>query len=175
MTVVGCGDSAKGWIPRGTTIGVNDVLKFGRDVDILIVVNSPAKFKERLNIIKKSKAKVLTNSVNLWKPHFPNCQKIERLISFNAKILKNFVYMSQTSPIIAISYAIKQGAKEIIIWGVDMKTHHQFRVGTKAGDREANVYRRFFKDCSRIGVKIFLGSLGTCFDNELPLWTDKVS
>jgi hypothetical protein len=172
MTVVGCGDSAKGWIPRGTTIGVNDVLKFGRDVDILIVVNSPAKFKERLNIIKKSKAKVLTNSVNLWKPHFQNCQKIERLISFNAKILKNFVYMSQTSPIIAISYAIKQGAKEIIIWGVDFINHRKWAKGTKSGDREIMVYQRFFKECERIGVKVYLGANNTAFDNYLPLWIE---
>lgn len=173
-TVVASGDSAKNWIPRGTTIGVNDALKWGRDTDILILVNAPGKFKERLDIIKKSKAKVLTNSVNMWRPYFPNCQKIERLISFNAKILKNFVYMSQTSPIIAISYAIKQGAKEIILYGVDFVNHRKWSKGTKAGDREIKIYCKFFAECERIGVKICLGALETAFDDILPLRIDSV-
>lgn len=172
-TIVASGDSAKGWIPRGTTIGVNDCLKFGRDTDILILVNHPGKFNDRLNVIKKSKAKVLTNSVHTWKSYFPNCQKIERLISFNSKILKNFVYMSQTSPIIAISYAIKQGAKEIIIWGVDFLNHRKWSKGTKAGDREVKVYCKFFAECERIGVKVYLGAKGTAFDNLLPVWTER--
>jgi len=169
-SVIGCGDSSKNWVPRGITIGVNDSLRFGRDTDVLILVNAPAKFKERLNVIKKSKAKVLTNSVHTWKPYFPECQKIERLISFNSRILKNFVYMSQTSPIIAISYAIKQGAKEIILWGVDFLNHRKWAKGTKAGDREIAVYCRFFKECERIGVKVYLGANGTAFDNLLPVY-----
>lgn len=170
-TVVASGDSAKGWIPRGTTIGVNDCLKWGRDTDILILVNAPGKFKERLNIIKQSKARVLTNSLNMWRPYFKDCQKIERLISFNGKILKNFVYMSQTSPIIAISYAIKQGATEIVMYGVDFLNHRRWAKGTKNGDRECKVYERFFKECERLNIKIYLGSTGTAFDNYLPLWT----
>lgn len=172
VTVVASGDSAKDWVRRGTVIGVNDCLKWGRDTDILILVNAPGKFKERLNVIIKSKAKVLTNGVNLWKHHFPKCEKIERLISFNSKILKNFVYMSQTSPIIAISYAIKLGAKEIIIWGVDFINHRKWAKGTKAGDREIRVYEKFFKECERVGVKVYLGANGTAFDNLLAMWSD---
>lgn len=174
-TVIASGNSAKGWIPRGTVIGVNDCEKWGKPVDILILVNAPGKFNDRLNVIKKSKAKVLTNSVHMWKPYFPNCHKIERLISFNSKILKNFVYMSQTSPIIAISYAIKQGAKEIIIWGVDFLNHRKWSKGTKAGDREIKVYCKFFAECERIGVKVYLGSEGTAFDQSLPLYSDILS
>lgn len=169
-TVIASGDSAKDWVRRGTAIGVNDCLKFGRDTDILILVNAPGKFKERLNVIKKSKAKVLTNSVSMWKPYFPQCQKIERLISFNSKILKNFVYMSQTSPIIALSLAIKMGATEIIMWGVDFLTHKKWAKGTKAGDREVRVYEKFFKECERIGVKVYLGANGTAFDGVLPVY-----
>jgi len=170
MTIVASGQSAEHWIRRGTVIGVNDCEKWGKPVDILILVNAPGKFKERLNIIKKSKAKVLTNSVSPWKPYFPNCEKIERLISFNKLILKNFVYHSQTSPIIAISYAIKQGAKEIILYGIDFVSHRIWRAGTKAGDREINVYKRFFKECERIDVNVWRGADGTAFDSVLPLY-----
>lgn len=173
MTVIASGQSAERWIRRGTVIGVNDCEKWGKPVDILILVNAPGKFKERLNIIKKSKAKVLTNSVNLWKPHFPNCQKIERMISFNKLALDRFIYHSQTSPIIAISYAVKLGAKEIILYGIDFLSHRVWRLGTKSGDREVNVYLRYFKQLQLKGIKLYLGANGTAFDKHLPLWIEK--
>jgi len=172
FTVVASGDSAEHWIRRGTCIGSNDVRKWGQDVDILILANQPYKFKERLNIIKKSKAKVLVTNVNAWKPIFPNCERIQRLISFNKLILKNFVYSSQTTPIICLSLAIKMGAKEIVLWGCDMLTHRVWRKGTKSGDREIEVYKKFFKDCDRIGVKVYLGANNTAFDSCLPLYND---
>jgi len=126
-----------------------------------------------LNIIKKSKAKVLVTNVNAWKPIFPNCERIQRLISFNKLILKNFVYSSQTTPIICLSLAIKLGAKEIVMYGCDMLTHRVWRKGTKSGDREIEVYKRFFKQCEKIGVKVYLGANGTAFDNYLPLYQDR--
>lgn len=172
FTVIGCGESADGWVRRGTCIGSNDCERFGNPVDILILVNMPRKFKERLNTIKKSKAKVLTNVPGNWKPYFPNCEKIQRLISFNKAILKNFIYSSQTTPIICLSLAIKMGAKEIIMYGVDFKNHHSFREGTKSGQREIDVYKRFFRECERIGVKVYLGAKGTTFDNFLPLYQE---
>lgn len=171
FTVVASGESAQHFERHGTVIGSNDCEKWGKPVDILILVNSPHKFKERIHTIKKSKAKVLTNSVANWKPYFQNCEKISRLISFNKLILKNFVYSSQTTPIICLSLAIKMGAKEIIMWGVDFKNHAHFREGTKSGSREIDVYKRFFKECNRIGVKVYLGANNTAFDNTLPLWT----
>lgn len=169
-TIVASGDSAKHWVANGPSIGVNDCEKWGKPVDKLILVNAPAKFKERINIIQKSKAQVLTNAPATWKLYFKNCQKIERLISFNSRILKNFVYMSQTSPIIAISLAIKLGATEIIIWGVDFMNHRKWSKGTKAGDREIKVYERFFADCRRIGVSVYRGADGTAFDATIPLY-----
>lgn len=78
--------------------------------------------------------------------------------------------MSQTSPIIAISYAIKMGAKEIILYGVDFLNHRKWSRGTKSGDREIKVYCKFFAECERIGVKVYLGSNGTAFDLMLPLY-----
>lgn len=170
FTVVASGESAKDWIPRGTCIGSNDVNKWGKEVDILILANHPGKFKERLNIIKKSKAKLLVTNVNAWKPIFQNCERIQRLISFNKLILKNFVYSSQTTPIICLSLAIKMGAKEIVLWGCDMLTHRVWRKGTKSGDREIEVYKRFFKQCEKIGVNVYLGANGTAFDSYLPLY-----
>jgi hypothetical protein len=64
------------------------------------------------------------------------------------------------------------GAKEIIMYGCDMLTHRVWRKGTKSGDREINQYLKFFRDCERIGVKVYLGANNTAFDSVLPLWTD---
>ncbi len=173
-TIVASGESASGWIPRGTCVGSNDCERFGKPVDILILVNKPGKFGERIHTIKKSKAKVLTNSVAQWKPYFPNCEKIQRLISFNKLILKNFIYSSKTSPIICLSLAIKMGATEIIMWGVDFM-NHKYNQGTKNGALEIDLYKRFFKQLELKGIKVYLGANGTAFDNFLPLWTEKNS
>lgn len=172
FTIVASGQSAAGWIARGTCIGSNDCLKFGHDVDILILVNKPHKFGDRIHTIKKSKAKVLTNSVAQWKPYFQNCEKIQRLISFNKLVLKNFIYSSKTSPIVCISLAVKMGATEIILWGVDFINHKSYSKGTKKGQMEIDLYKRFFKQLELKGIKVYLGAKGTAFDNYLPLWTE---
>lgn len=170
ITVVGCGDSAKHWIRRGIVIGSNDCEKWNKPVDILILANHPSKFKERLSTIKKSKAKVMTTSTKNWKPIFPNCEQITRTTSFNRKIVNGFIYTSQTTPIMCLSLAIKLGAREIILWGCDMISHKVFKRGTKKGDREISQYLKFFKDCERIGVKVYLGANNTAFDSYLPLY-----
>lgn len=170
-TIVASGSSAKDWISRGTTIGVNDCGKWDKPVDILILVNRPAKFSiDRLRIIQKHKGVVLTNSVNGWNGIFPQSKKLERMVSFSHRVNKGTHYTSATSPMIAISHAISLGATYIIIWGVDFKNHKSYAQGSKRGNREIEVYRKFFKAVERIGVKVYLGALGTAFDNDIPLY-----
>lgn len=171
FTVVASGDSAKNWIPRGTCIGSNDCEKWGKPVDFLVLANAPRKFKpERLNIIKKSKAKILVTSVNQWKPYFPQCERIQRVTTFNRMIMKGFVQTSVTSPIMCLSIAISKGADEVIMWGIDMLTHHAYKKGTKSGDREIALYRRYFREMQRIGVKLWRGADGSVFDDQIPLY-----
>lgn len=170
-TCVACGDSAVNWISRGITIGVNDVGRFGKPVDILILVNRPAKFKsDRLRTISQHKGAVLTNSVNEWRGIFPQAKKLERMVSFSHRVNKSTHYTSATSPMIAISHAIALGANHIILWGVDFKNHKSYAQGSKRGNREIDVYRKFFKAVERLGVRVYLGALGTAFDNDLPLY-----
>lgn len=169
FTVVASGESARHWVRHGTVIGSNDAEKWGQPVDILVLANSPHKFKERIEIIKKSKARVMTTSVRQWKPYFPNCEPITRMTSFNKRISNGFIYTSATTPIMCISLAIRMGAKEIILWGSDMMNHHTYSKGTKYGEREIAVYERFFEQCKKIGVRVYLGAHGTAFDFKLPL------
>ena len=170
FTIVACGESAQGWTPRGTCIGSNDCEKFGQPVDILILANHPDKFKERINIIKKSKATVRSNTPQTWRKMFPNVEKISRMVFFHKRILPGFTYTSKTTPIMCISTAINMGAKEVILYGVDMLTHHSFRRGVKHGDFEIATYLKFFKEMERLGIKVFLGAKGSAFDNSLPIY-----
>lgn len=172
-TIIASGSSAKDWTSRGVTVGVNDARKWGKEVDILILVNRPQKFSpERLAIISQHKGEVLTNSVKAWKDIFPQAKKLERMASFSSRVTKQTHFTAATSPIIAISHAIVLGAKTIIIYGVDFRDHKSYRQGTRPGDREINVYRKFFKAIERLNIKIYLGALNTAFDNDLPLWRE---
>jgi hypothetical protein len=61
-SVVAVGDSAKDWYktPCDISIGVNDVLKHGHDVDQLLIINFPRKFTpDRMHNILTSKAKAV--------------------------------------------------------------------------------------------------------------------
>jgi len=173
MTVIACGDSAKGWIPRGTTIGSNDCEKFGNPVDYLVLANAPRKFTpERMKVITKSKAQVLTTSLSQWKPFFPSAEKIPKVTTFNKMIMKGYCQTSVTTPIMCLSLAIRMGATEIIMYGCDMLTHKTWRKGTKGGDQEITKYLRYFKEMNRIGVKLWLGVKGTAFDGVVPVYAD---
>lgn len=174
FTIVGCGDSAKGWVKRGIAIGSNDCEKFGQGVDHLILANHPAKFKQRLHTIKKSKAEIWCSSARVWKQIFPACRQIDRVTAFNQRIVGGFIYTSRTTPIMCLSMAVKMGAKEVIMWGVDMINHHAFRRGVKAGDQEIVVYKKFITAMRTQGINVYLGSHGTALDNFIPLWEPNI-
>jgi hypothetical protein len=69
-----------------------------------------------------------------------------------------------------MSLAIKQKATNIILWGCDMISHSSYRIGTKDGDNEIKKYLKFFECAKKIGVKIWRGANGSCFDQHLPLY-----
>ena len=174
FTIVACGDSAKDWIPRGTSIGSNDCEKFGRPVDHLILANSPNKFtKSRMDQIKKSLAQVWSTNIKQWIKMFPTAKRIDRITFFNTRILPGYVYTSTTTPIMCVSMAIRMGATEIVIWGMDMKTHKTYSEGTKRGDYEISVYKKFFTECKKKNIKVYLGAAGTVFDGFLPFYPER--
>lgn len=170
FTIVGCGDSAKNWQPNGVSIGSNDCEKFGKPVDYLVLANAPHRFKERLATIKKSKAKVMVTSKPAWQSIFPNCEQIYRTTAYNQRVLGGFIYTARTTPIMCFSLALRLGATEIIMWGVDMVNHKTYRLGTKQGDLEIATYKRFFEQAKKLGIKTWIGKGGTVFDSYLPTW-----
>lgn len=171
VAIVGCGSSAKNWGQQkfDLSIGVNDAAKWGYPLDQLVLINFPRKFThERLRIIYSTKAKVWTHT-GAWRQQFPACYVI-RLTEFHKMINKDLIYCSKTSPIVAISLAVKQGAQNVVLFGVDMLTHKVYSRGSKHGDFEINKYIRFFEQLNKRGVKIFRGANGTAFDNTLPMF-----
>lgn len=169
ISVVAVGESARDWFktPCDLSVGVNDVLKFGHDVDQLLIINFPRKFtSDRMKHILSSKAQVFTHT-SAWKTHFPKAQVI-RLSPFAGYFHKNQIYCSKTSPIAAISLAVKAGAKKIILWGIDFVGHKTYSVGTKKGDHEVRTYLKFFDAMEKFGVKIYRGADGSAFDVRLP-------
>lgn len=168
-TVVALGQSAKDWIPRGLTIGVNEYLVWGKQADAMIIVNAPHKFSaDELNYIMKHKGRMLTNNPKQWGQFFKNAELLKHMGAFNLRVQKGRLYTSGTSPMIAISYAMQQGATDVIIYGVDMLNHPKYKAGSKHGDHEIGIYKRFFTSCDKLGTKIYLGEIGTAFDQSLP-------
>jgi hypothetical protein len=171
VSIVGLGSSAKDWhkIPCDLSIGVNDALKWGKDPDQLVLINFERKFTvERLKLIKATKGKVWTHT-STWKKHFPKAEVI-RLTPFVYGIHPGLIYCSKTSPLVAMSLAYKQGANDLILWGVEFTNHKSYLKGTKQGDYEIAIYKKFIEQLKKKGVNVWLGAKGTAFDNYLPVY-----
>lgn len=173
-SIIGCGSSGQDWhkVPVDLSIGVNDCLKHGAHPDQLVLINFERKFThDRLKTILATRPKKVWTHTSTWKKHFSNAEVI-KLSPFNGYVRVNngLTYCSKTSPLVALSLAVSQGAKEIIIWGIDFKNHASYRQGTKNGDFEVKTYLRFFDQLASQGIKVYRGADGTAFDSVLPLY-----
>lgn len=178
VSIIGCGSSGKDWANAhcDLSIGVNDMYKFGYHPDWLVVVNMPSKFEgQRLRTIQQTQpTRFLTHSIRAWaqkgvsKPEY-----IKNLTGFHTRVTmirQGFIYTSKTSPIVAMSLAFNEGAKEVILWGVDFKDHSKYREGTSAGNKEIAVYRKFIELLDKKGVKTYLGSSGSALEKWIPIY-----
>lgn len=181
FSIVACGQSAKDWIPNGTSIGVNDANKWGKPVDYLVVVNSPIKFHpnknngsvDRLKVITSSKPKRFFCHNSNWRSYFPKAELLGMRV-FNGSYKPGRVYSSKTSPVVAITLAASLGAKDIILWGVDFTNHYRFQPGKKDYVDEIELYKMLFDELGKAGVKVWLGNDNTSLKQWLPIWKQKV-
>jgi len=173
VAIVGAGASAEGWgkTKFDLSIGVNDCYKYGYHPDQLVLINFERKFTPpRLKVILATRPSKLWTHTSTWTKHFNNSEVI-KLAPFNGYVRsKDLIYSSKTSPMVAISLAYKQGATEIVLFGVDMVTHAAYRSGTKQGDYEIKQYLRLFDELWRKGVRVWRGANGTAFDTKLRLY-----
>jgi hypothetical protein len=170
--IIGCGQSAKDWnnLPCNISIGVNDCYKFGYNPDQLVLINFERKFTGlRLQTILATRSQKVWTHTSTWKKHFPKAEVI-KLSPFNGNVRPGLIYSSKTSPMVAMSLAIKQGATELVLFGIDMVNHPSYRAGMKQGDFEIKAYLKFFESCNKQGIKVYRGADGSCFDSKLPLY-----
>lgn len=185
VSVVACGESAKEWhkVPFDISVGVNDCVKFGCEVDYLICVNAPFKFEptkkndyiNRLETIVNSKPKkFITSLCTEWKKYRGELQCREmhciKLNRFGKYLNKGIVYHSKTSPFIAMSYAFNLGAKDIILWGVDFVNHKDFKPGQRGTDFEIEEYARFAGLLKDQGCNVWLGNNETSLSKYFKVW-----
>ena len=181
-SIVACGDSAKEWykVPVDFSIGVNDCLKFGHQVDNLVVVNSPIKFfpsvknghVDRLKIITSSKPKKFFGHDTRWRQYFPQYEGLA-IKPYHGNFRKGRIYSTSTSPFIAITLAASLGATEIILWGVDFINHHAWRPGQRDFGIEFDYYRLLFEQLIDDGIKMWLGNEQSVFNQVLPIYKNE--
>lgn len=172
--IIASGDTGAKWPGTGPSIGVNDAWKWEHPTDYLVLLNLPSQFQQsRLEVIKNSQPKkVFTNTPSPWDKYFENTHMISplRRWSKGEPVKKSIIYHSNTSPFVAISLAYSWGFNKIVLWGVDMVTHHRYGKGQAAHVQEMLKYQSYLQAIKLHGVDVFLGSKGTAFDHILPVW-----
>ena len=171
FSIVATGDRAKDWVPYGYSIGCNDAWRWGKPTDALLLCNRPVQFtKERFQTIINSKPSVFYSHKPDWAQWFPDWKRV-RLHAWAGSLHKFqdelTAYKSDSSPIVAITLAYSLGAKEIILWGVDFKTHHIFNDKNPAAKKEVHAYLEVFQCLREQGVIVYRGADGSVFDDYI--------
>jgi hypothetical protein len=168
ISVVACGKTAEGWhnTPCDLSIGCNDVLKFGKNTDWLVVINR--KFPpDREQIIRKSRPQRFLTTIEYWRHQFSKAETL-RLQRFSKHVKKGHVYSSKTSPFVALSLAFNAGAKDVILFGVDLVSHPVIK--DKLRDYELRQLERFCREIAAQGTRVWVSSKESSLSKFLPVW-----
>lgn len=188
VSIVACGETGSLWDGSGDSIGVNDSWKFGHPTDYLLVINPPASFTpDRRKIIEKSTPHhFITDSKAFLRPRYSKTDSIKPNMNFKelyctngGQILKyrfskwtgtlhrDRIQYSHTSPFAAISLAYIQGYTEIILWGVDFKTHRTWKESNPHMQEELQNYKALLEQLEEKGVKVRLGNPNSLLNDIL--------
>lgn len=161
INVIACGDSASKWDGLGDSIGVNDSFKWGHNIQILVLLNEPNEFEaDRLDVIKKTKADFVYTCYREWqRPQYA----LNNIVFFNYNVWngrllakgRNLFQTSRTSPFAAISIAYNLGYDEIVLWGVDFKTHKIWHNGNHNFAQEIKNYQQLAEQLKDRGVMVY--------------------
>lgn len=153
--IIGCGPSGVHWNGQGFSIGVNDCLKFGHNVDILLIVNSLNATPDRKKIVEDTRPRENLFGISCWNQH-PNYVPVPFMNAWNGRLEKGKIYKSKSSPFIAVTMAAAKGYDKIVLWGVDM-TDHPIIKGSKL-DREVANFISLRDALIRKGASLYLGA-----------------
>ncbi len=131
--ILGAGPTAAQYKPDGEySIGVNDCGKFGITPDELLFLNRPRHFNEghRIEVIRNTnvhKVVTIAHLVDEWRTVFTesNIKSLPPLTRWRSgeRFRMDQTYHTNNSPFTAMSYAVQNGFREIILWGVDFIDH----------------------------------------------------
>jgi hypothetical protein len=179
--VLGLGDSLRNYnhVPdSGISIGVNDIYKRVK-TDYLVCVDLHQAFNsERLTVIKNSKPKCFYTlqgeEFNCWKGCFDNIKQLKAASPRgSSKELddKEKAIISICSPFTACGVAYHLGAKEIIMYGVDLLNHK-----TLSEERKVKmIIEHFIKlkyELAKRDCKLYIGSKETALYGHIPFKLD---
>lgn len=178
VSILGCGESGQYWDGLGESIGVNDCWKFGHPTDYLMVINPSNSFiPERRKIIEKSRPHhFITDSKTFLRQWYAKADQVKpnmnfkelwctnggqlikyRFSKWTGTLHKDRIQYSNTSPFAAVSLAYLLGYNEIILWGVDFKTHRTWKADNPHMFEELDNYKALFKQLEDVGVSVKLG------------------
>ncbi len=155
INVIGLGESAIKWNGSGDSIGVNDAYRWGHQLQRLLILNAPHEFTaEERDYIRQTKATSTYTCYREWTKLIPD------LVTFDYSVwqgqLKNNAYQtSKTSPFCAVSIAYNLGYDEIVLWGVDFKTHPIWHAKNPAYYTEVKNYQDLAVRLKEKGITVY--------------------
>ena len=155
IEVLGLGESLSEYQPNGNiTIGVNDIHSRIKTNYVVCVDTFEPFTKERLNTILNTKCCGFYTHLPCWKSVENYTEiKLHRLAEIDSELFR----YSNNSPFVACVLAYKLGATRIVLWGVDMNTHHALSK-PNSFERAVKDYVKLKSDLLDRGCELVIGS-----------------
>lgn len=155
IEILGLGESLSEYVPNGNiTIGVNDIHSRIKTDYVVCVDVHEAFNRERLEVIKETKCKGFYSQLDCWQL-LPNFNKISLSRICELNDVDKF-RCSNNSPFVACVLAYKLGAKKIVLWGVDFRTHQHLKDASFL--RALDHYKWLKSELKKNGCDLVIGS-----------------
>jgi len=154
IEVLGLGESLSDYTPNANiTIGVNDIHSRIKTTYVICIDTFEPFTNDRLNTILNTKCCGFYTHLDCWKSVQNYTEiKLHRLAELDSELFR----YSNNSPFVACVLAYKLGATKIVLWGVDMNTHHA--LNGQSRERAIIDYIKLKEDLLKRGCELVIGS-----------------
>lgn len=173
--VLGLGETLKEFTPRPDilTIGVNDIYREIK-TDHVVCVDPPGVFHpDRMNVIRSSTPIKFFSFFVEWELFFPrNFSLMKRnpprssLMGLNKH--PDRVCYSICSPYVACVKAYQMGSDEIVLYGVDFKTHEKIKGNAKLAIIQRD-FTNLYNELKKKNVNLYVGTENSFLSTFIPL------
>lgn len=167
--IIGLGETGSLWDGNGFSIGVNDVMRFGKPVNALVCVNVFNSEPERQKIVKETVTThgFYSSNTRFW-TYRPDYIKMN-MSMWLGTYKPGKLYWSHTSTFIAITLAAQLGYTEIVLYGCDLVTHKHVKGRTL--DQEVKNTLELVRELEKCGIKVYIYKPLGAFKDKLPSLT----